>query len=236
MKNNKKSSNKGKVVLCQMASFAFTILILALVGLIIPLRPSYSESEKRELAKYPKLSIKSLASGDFFDEFSTWYSDTYPGRETLVGINSKIKSIYGINSKGDDTLQIHGEVIKGDDIPDEYNPDATEPTQEEPSTEDYDKIEVNGDTQSLGAVFVVGNRAFEYYNFNQTQANNYIATINKVADDLQGKAKVYDMIVPTSIGITLPDSLMGNINSSDQKKAIDYINSGLNDNVIKVPI
>ena len=236
MKNNKKSSNKGKVVLCQMASFAFTILILALVGLIIPLRPSYSESEKRELAKFPKLSIKSLTSGDFFDEFSTWYSDTYPGRETLVGINSKIKSIYGINSKGDDALQIHGEVIKGDDIPDEYNPDATEPTQEEPSTEDYDKIEVNGDTQSLGAVFVVGNRAFEYYNFNQTQANNYIATINKVADDLQGKAKVYDMIVPTSIGITLPDSLMGNINSSDQKKAIDYLNSGLNDNVIKVPI
>lgn len=234
-RNKRKSSNKGKFVLLQIASFALTIAIISIIGLIIPLRPKESVSEKRKLAEFPKITFDSLKSGDFFDGFNTWYSDSYPGREGLVALNSKIKSYYGIKSLKDDTVKIHGDVQKGDDIPDEYDPNAVV-TENSTSEENYDKIDANGDSQSIGAVFVVGNRAFEYYNFSQAQANNYISSMNKLAEKLSGKAKVYDMIVPTSIGITLPDSYMGNINSSDQEKAIDYINSGLNDRIVKVPI
>lgn len=233
--NRKKPSNKGKVVLCQMASFALTIAIIAVIGLIIPLRPKESMSEKRKLAEFPKITFASLKSGDFFDGFNAWYSDSYPGREGIIALNSKIKSYYGIKSKGDDTVKIHGEVQQGDDIPDEYDPNAVV-TEESSSEDKYDKIDANGDSQSIGAVFVVGNRGFEYYNFSQSQANRYISSMNTLAEKLSGKAKVYDMIVPTSIGITLPDAYMGSINSSDQRKAIDYINSGLNSKIIKVPI
>lgn len=232
--NRRKPSNKGKFVLYQMASFALTIAILAIVGAIIPLRPKESISEKRKLAEFPKISLASLTSGDFFDGFNSWYSDSYPGREGIISLNSKIKSYYGIKSTKDDTVKIHGEVQKGDDIPDEYDPNVT--VTEPPTEEKYDKIDAEGDSQSIGAVFVVGNRAFEYYNFSQPQANRYISSMNTLAEKLSGKAKVYDMIVPTSIGITLPDDYMGNINSSDQGKAIDYINSGLSDNIIQVPI
>lgn len=233
--HRRKPSNIGKVVLYQIASFALTIAILALVGAIIPLRPEYSNSEKRELAKFPKFSLAAVTSGDFFDGLNSWYSDSYPGREALVGLNSKIKSYYGIKLNSEDSVKIHGEVSKGDDIPDQYDPNTTE-SEESTTEEPYSEIKAEGDSQSLGAVFVVGNRAFEYYNFNQAQANKYISSVNALADKLSGKAKVYDMVVPTSIGITLPDSYMGNINSSDQSKAIDYINSGLNDKVVKVPI
>lgn len=230
-RNKRKPSNKGKFVFLQIASFALTIAVISIIGLIIPLRPKESVSEKRKLAEFPKITFESLKSGDFFDGFNTWYSDSYPGREMIVGLNSKIKSYYGIKS----TVNIHGDVQKGDDIPEEYDPNATEPP--ESTTEDkFDKIDANGDSQSIGAVFVVGDRAFEYYNFSQAQANNYISSMNKLAEKLSGKAKVYDMIVPTSIGVTLPDSYMGNINSSDQEKAIDYINSGLNSQIVKVPI
>lgn len=234
-RNKRKPSNKGKFVLLQIASFALTIAIISIIGLIIPLRPKESVSEKRKLAEFPKITFDSLKSGDFFDGFNTWYSDSYPGREGLVALNSKIKSYYGIKSLKDDTVKIHGDVQKGDDIPDEYDPNAVV-TENSTSEENYDKIDANGDSQSIGAVFVVGNRAFEYYNFSQAQANNYISSMNKLAEKLSGKAKVYDMIVPTSIGITLPDSYMGHINSSDQQKAIDYINSGLNSQIVKVPI
>lgn len=234
-RNKRKPSNKGKFVLLQTASFALTIAIISIIGLIIPLRPKESVSEKRKLAEFPKITFDSLKSGDFFDGFNTWYSDSYPGREGLVALNSKIKSYYGIKSLKDDTVKIHGDVQKGDDIPDEYDPNAVV-TENSTSEENYDKIDANGDSQSIGAVFVVGNRAFEYYNFSQAQANNYISSMNKLAEKLSGKAKVYNMIVPTSIGITLPDSYMGHINSSDQQKAIDYINSGLNSQIVKVPI
>lgn len=234
-RKRRKPSNKGKFVVYQLLSFALTIAIISVVGLIIPLRPTESVSEKRKLAEFPKLTFASLKSGDFFDGFNNWYSDSYPGREGIVGLNSKIQSYYGIKSLKDDTVKIHGEVQKGDDIPDKYDPNATVP-EEDTSEEKFDKIDANGDSQSIGAVFVVGNRAFEYYNFSQSQANRYIASMNTLADRLSGKAKVYDMIVPTSIGITLPDSYMGNINSSEQGKAIDYINSGLNSKIIKVPI
>lgn len=234
-RNKRKPSNKGKFVLLQIASFALTIAIISIIGLIIPLRPKESVSEKRKLAEFPKITFDSLKSGDFFDGFNTWYSDSYPGREGLVALNSKIKSYYGIKSLKDDTVKIHGDVQKGDDIPDEYDPNAAV-TENSTSEDNYDKIDANGDSQSIGAVFVVGNRAFEYYNFSQAQANNYISSMNKLSEKLSGKAKVYDMIVPTSIGITLPDSYMGHINSSDQQKAIDYINSGLNSQIVKVPI
>lgn len=230
-RNQRKSSNKGKVVIYQLLSFALTISVISVIGLIIPLRPKESVSEKRKLAEFPKITFESLKSGDFFDGFNNWYSDSYPGREKIVGLNSKIKSYYGIKS----TVNIHGDVQKGDDIPDEYDPNATEPP-ESTTEEKFDKIDANGDSQSIGAVFVVGNKGFEYYNFSQPQANRYIASMNELADKLSGKAKVYDMIVPTGIGITLPDSYMGHINSSDQGKAIDYINSGLNSQIVKVPI
>lgn len=234
-RNKRKPSNKGKFVLLQIASFALTITVISIIGLIIPLRPKESVSEKRKLAEFPKITFDSLKSGDFFDGFNTWYSDSYPGREGLVALNSKIKSYYGIKSLKDDTVKIHGDVQKGDDIPDEYDPNSAV-TENSTAEDNYDKIDANGDSQSIGAVFVVGNRAFEYYNFSQAQANNYISSMNKLAEKLSGKAKVYDMIVPTSIGVTLPDSYMGNINSSDQEKAIDYINSGFNGQIVKVPI
>lgn len=237
----KKSNKKGVFIFCQIASFALTIAAISVIGLIIPLRPTESVSEKRKLAEFPKITFASLKSGDFFDGFNSWYSDSYPGREAIVGLNSKIKSYYGIRLNKDDNVKIHGEVKQGDDIPDEYEPnDESEPNSdvtEESTTEDnFDKIDANGDSQSFGGVFVVGNRAFEYYNFSKSQANKYISSMNSLGEKLSGKAKVYDIIVPTSIGITLPDAYLGHINSSDQEKAIDYINSGLNSQIIKVPI
>ncbi|MGN0539992.1 MAG: DHHW family protein [Candidatus Fimenecus sp.] len=233
MRNDKKIKKKRIVVyLAQMCVFAVTLAVLAVTGLLMPLRPEYSESEKRKLAEFPHFTFKTFFDGSYFQGIGDWYSDTYPGRETLVGLNSKIKSRYGISS-----VEIHGDVVEGDEIPDAYVPPTGDDlTLPEDTDENFDEIIKEVDTQSLGAVFVAGNVGYEYYNFSKEQADRYITLINKQASNLSDTANVYAMVVPTSIGITLPDNFKNTINSSDQKKAIDYFYSGIGGNVKAINI
>ena len=60
--------------------------------------------------------------------------------------------------------------------------------------------------------------------------------MNELADKISPNANFYNMIVPTSIGITLPDNYIETINSSNQEKSINYMISGFNANVKTVPV
>ena len=83
--------------------------------------------------------------------------------------------------------------------------------------------------EQLGALLIVGDTAYEYYNFVLKTADKYITTVNRAGEVLKGKADVYAMIIPTSMDITLPASVRETItNVSDQKKAIDYMYSSIN--------
>lgn len=217
--------------------FAFFIL-----SLIIPLRPKYSENEKRELAKFPKFTLSSFLSGDYFDGIGNWYSDTFPLRENLTDLNARVTGLYGITD-----TRIHGTVEQGDEIPEEN----TDNTQSEASdsadsassaesvTEDKVVIAESSEqssvapkeeppsTQTLGALLINGDTAYEYYNFVKSTADSYVAAVNRAAALLNGKATVYDMVIPTSMGICAPESALAGINTSDQKKAINYMYSGM---------
>ena len=222
---------KIKMCIVKVVSVSLCILLFAIIGLLIPLRPSYSESEKRKLAEFPEFTIKSFFSGKYLSDIGTWYSDTYPGRESLISLNTKIKEFYGFSSD----LEIHGEVVQGDEIPEEFSETETQNSVPEETTRESFVIE-NLDTQSLGAVFVAGNVGYEYYNFSQNLANDYISVMNSFADKITTNAKIYNMIVPTSIGITLPDNYIETINSSNQEKSINYMISGFDSNVNAVPV
>ena len=60
--------------------------------------------------------------------------------------------------------------------------------------------------------------------------------MNRAASQLKGKAAVYDIIVPTSMDITLPASVRKDVQSSDQRKAMDYMYDSMSDDVAKVDI
>lgn len=64
--------------------FLVTLALLTVVSFIIPLRPTQSQSEKRNLAEFPAFSMDALLSGDYFDDITLWFSDTFPGRETWL--------------------------------------------------------------------------------------------------------------------------------------------------------
>lgn len=94
--------------------FFGALCFFCVLSLILPLRPTESKLEKRKsLTEFPEFSVESLFSGEFFRGIDTWFADTFPGRETWFQVNQKIRGTYGFQS-----VEIHGEVEQGDDIPD----------------------------------------------------------------------------------------------------------------------
>lgn len=235
-----KNPQVNKAHIIKVAAFFVTLYIGTVTAFIIPLRPTYSETEKRELKSFPEFSIEALKSGSYFDDISTWFSDTFPFREGLTRLNTSVQKLYGIAK-----VDIHGEVEVGDDIPDtplteeettEAPPEetteitTTTPSETEASTlpettksEETTKKPVK--TQTMGAILVAGNSGYEYYNFSSSLAKSFIKPINNIGTCANGKSSIYTMLIPTSIDITLDDTLRADVASSDQKKAIDYFYS-----------
>lgn len=209
--------------------FFAVLFIVAVIALIPALRPKYSDSEKRNLASFPEFSFSALMSGDYFDGINVWFSDTFPFRDTLVNINSYLNGMLDTGN-----VEVHGEVEKGDDIPD-INPDGNKtdtPITEPPKTQESQAPAV----EKLGAIMVVDNAAYEYYNFNEATSQAYASHINRAAVILGDKANVYSIIAPTSMGITAPKDIVKDVNTSDQRKAINYMYSLMSKDVKKVPL
>ena len=82
-------------------AFVGTILLFVgvltlgmILGIILPARPTISEREKRRLAEFPEFSVEGMLNGDYFQDISSWYADTYPLRETWLSANREMKSLY----------------------------------------------------------------------------------------------------------------------------------------------
>lgn len=76
---------------------------LFVLGILLPLRPRYSDAEKRELKQFPAFSLQGLFAGSYFRDISSWYQDSYPGKEEWMLLASKTKVFYGLQGE-----QIYG--------------------------------------------------------------------------------------------------------------------------------
>ena len=211
--------------------FFLCLALGMLFSLIIPLRPTYSEFEKRELASFPKFSFSALVSGSYFKDIDTWFADTFPFRERLISANSKLSElrgvgdkIYGLNDMAVQTVpqassEKTTEAESGNKEPSETTEKQTEPTVPD---------QINDVTQTLGGILVIGDTGYEYCSFHQGVADKYVGIINKTAQQLKGVSNVYCMVVPTSMDITMSDNVRKGINSCDQSEVAKYIYDSLN--------
>lgn len=241
---NKKITNKARVL--KIASFFLMLYAGTILSFIIPLRPAYSETEKRKLAEFPEFTAEAFISGDYFSDISTWFSDTFPFREALTKANTEIKNLYGF-----DTIAIHGDVEQGDEIPDtplqqppveETKPQekpkpqapVTMPNEDDLKTDNGDPSAARPDynTQSLGAIIVANDSAYEYYSFSEDLAPRFINSVSSIKAAAHNKSNVYAMVVPTSIDIKLNDALRADISSANQKKALDYFNASFKNSIV----
>ncbi|MBQ1396444.1 MAG: hypothetical protein IIY84_03950 [Eubacterium sp.] len=225
--------------------FAF-LIVMALIGLLLPLRPKTSAVEKRDLEKWPAFSIAAIWDGSYFDQISTWYADTFPFRETLIKANSAVKGLYGLQGE----QIIHNDSAQKDDIPtdDETEAPEDEMTEEEKAAEEAKKAEeaakkaeeekekqideesaigedgeaINVVPEPVGSLYVAGDTAYDLFYFYREGADQYIDYVDMIQDKLDGIAQVYDIIAPTSIGIMLTDEAQEKLGISSQKEAIAY--------------
>ena len=187
-----------------------------IAGLCWFLRPATSETEKRELTEFPSFTVESFLSGEFTDQVSLWYADTFPGREGFIKAYHGIRSLFGL--RGEQFQQ--GDM--GDDIPEgpmDPNTPVDRPT--------------NGGEggEQVGGYYLVGDTAYELYSFSQVNAQTYALLMNKAAATLEGKAKVYDLIIPLHYSFALSAEVQDQHKLPDADQAIHYMYSGMNEDV-----
>ncbi|MGM9644272.1 MAG: DHHW family protein, partial [Eubacteriales bacterium] len=193
----------------------FVTIVIFIIGLAFFARPTRSENEKRELTPFPTFTLESFLNGEYTAQISLWFSDTYPLREQMISANAGIQSLYGIRGE---------QVIGGgdaDDIP-------TGPADIEFNPTDDGK----GDT--FEGTYINGDTAYQLYFFNKQNSDSYVALINEFAAQVEGKAQVYDMIVPLHYQIALSEETVKKYNASDCGEAIKYMYGNLSDGIKSV--
>lgn len=70
------------------------------VGLLVLPRPTVSESEKRNLATFPKFTWDAYWSGDYTSDISYFFNDTVPFRDTFKAIGAGFRSLFGFTIDG----------------------------------------------------------------------------------------------------------------------------------------
>lgn len=240
------------------APFFLVMGTLCIIAFIIPLRPTESYSEKRELAEFPEFSVGSLLSGSYFDDITAWYSDTFPGREGWIKAATTLDSVHGLSD-----VTIYGEIGTADEIPSlepssepaaEPSPTATPESTPEPtvpptpevietsppseSVEHWGGIDADEDAEVIfGTVLQIGDSAFAYYGFSQYGSDRYVNMVDTCADIMEEKGiEVFDILIPTSVGVLVSSDYMEKINCSDQGASISYIFGAMDDNVREVNI
>lgn len=240
--------------------FFAALAALAIVGLLWFLRPQVSELEKRELTKFPKLTLAGIMDGSFGTELDKWYADTYPLRDSFIGGANRLKALYGNRSVqiipgapqgGTATGSDEGSGGTDDTVPstDDATPpeggtqgDAqdgsagTTPDDGNASTTPPTGLDEEEDDTPMagevsGPVFVSGDSAYGLSYFNQTSSDAYARIVNRAQRLLSGEAQVYSIIIPTSSGILLNSATQKDIGVDDQRETIEYVNGQLTDDV-----
>ena len=117
-----KERSKFRLILFSLPVIALFVVI-TIIAWLIPLRPTMSQTENRNLEKFPKFGMAVLLDGSYFDDIGVWFSDTFTFREAWIDTANELQSLYGTKS-----VAIYGEIGEMDDIP-EISVSAKDPTE-----------------------------------------------------------------------------------------------------------
>ena len=199
-KYTKKQKKRLTLIRCiSLGICAYIMLCGLFIGLLWFVRPSVSEKENRELAKFPTFTMETFLNGEYFSDISLWYSDTYPLRDVFIDMNSSFKTLYGFSSNtkmyGSSTKKTDSAVLeatkekskeknKGKDKNKEETLKVTEKKIKKPNlSKDPDKDAINNSVQInlLTHLFVEDATGYAIYEFNQEAADTYVDALNQGA-------------------------------------------------------
>ena len=225
--------------------FFVTLGLLTVLSFCIPLRPTKSMLEKRELQPFPEFSWEALVSGSYFDDISLWFSDTFPGREGWIDAAARIGSLHGISE-----ITIQGDLPMPETVPqipeepelpvtESTEARETEETREEttaPTEETWGGVDAGHDAEiQLGAVIQIGDTAFNYQGFSQFESGHYARSLSNLQSLLKDEGiRVVSAPAPTSVAVMVEEEYLEAMNCASQDEIIRYMHSQLTDGVIPV--
>ena len=129
----------------------------------------------------------------------------------------------GTSQKADETLSSGDETQDSTQSPQESSEASKEPKPGElPELPDDDGTDVGFMSEGI---LIYNRTAYEMFYGYDDLAKNYANAISNVANALGDKVKVYNVVVPTHCGVTLPERIMNEYNLPDQKEYINTIYS-----------
>ena len=231
---------------------AVTVVMLVggVIGLLFFARPSTSAVERRTLTTFPEATVQNFLDGSLFTDVSLWYSDTYPLRELLVAANRSLDSLHGVSvNRG-----LVGGNVKADEIPvmnsvdtlaqpegseraTQAVPDASQRLRPDHMVEAPDERMIAAAVQDsiMNGLYIKDGIAYSICYFSQYGTDIYIDAVNSAAEQLDGVAHVYSMLVPSS-AVALPEDEYDAVGGSDQRAVFDYIWSRFAGNVTHVDL
>ena len=123
-------------------------------------------------------------------------------QESFVDTESSIQSEASQESSDDTSNSESLEAEENSEIPEisDPTPDAT--------------------GQTVNGIFIYNNAAFELFYGSESMAKNYADTISNIKNSLDDDITVYNVLVPTHVGVGLPDKFSDISNSQE-----DYLNT-----------
>jgi len=218
-------------------------------------KPDFSEVEKRELAKRPTPTVETVFSAQFMKDFTAWFADTFPWRDTFITTGHLIEDMRGI--RPDEVKVYEGKapstpadpVVKP--VEESSMPEVQQPEQEQPSAEkpeqsqtepavpeepvpDHIEVVPPSDEDDVGylmdnGIFVFGDRAVNLFGGSQKMADYYAQTINSYLEEIDPSVQVYNLVAPCSAEFYLP--MRYRSRSADQWDNISYIYSQMDERV-----
>ena len=191
-------------------------------------RPTSSETEKRELTKFPEFSSEVYFKGDYTDNISKWFSDTVPGRDNLMEISAVLQEMKGFHNDGVTLIGVGENTSSEPEKTDSNIPENPEPSTEETTSSstsssgssstsegnhEIDAVDnknvLNDDDISMvsNGIAVVGDRALMMYGGSTSIGTEYAKVLNKYKAALGEDVNVYSMVIPTACEFYSPPSV-----------------------------
>lgn len=242
-------------------SLLFFVVLTAVTVLAwcLPLRPTVSISEKRNLDSFPAFSVRTLVFGDYFRSIENWFSDTFTFRENWINVGNDIKRLYGIQN-----VAIYGDIPVADAIPipsvvpaevssevseEPVNSDSLTDNPEEvvspvmmedqPTEEEsWGGLVIDEDAliEDRGAKVLIGDHFFVYPEFNLEYAQKYAKKISSFATSIKDKADFYCVIAPHSVSSMLTREDREKYGFVIEEDAFEYLYGLMNSDVKTVNV
>lgn len=203
------------IVICALTFFAVAVCMIILE------RPTVSETENRNLAKFPDFSWADYFSGKYMAGIENYYNDTVPGRENFKHMTAEIRDGFGMQSE---EVRIYGTPVIQDKRPEAVAEAVTEPPTEAAeeqsnavtavtntttavttaivttTTDPMDDPNIEGELSNN--ILVYKNRGIMLFGGSYSRGEKYAGYLNSFKNDLG--INVYSMVCPTPVSYYLP--------------------------------